>query len=670
MKIVYVWWGASSAVKGLRPPDELYVEKAAQKLGIDVTRSHYNDAELFDKVGSLKPEIVLFSHPSPKFGGAEVQRIRAASPSSILALLSFDLTSYEGEPNREERYARFLPHLDVFCTKEAGRRKFWAERGVLLRRAIQGHHPWVEKVWKPHSESPDPRGIAFFGSYSPRRDELLARLQEQFGSDIIVCSQTSGWKRTKNITPPVFGLDRSRFLEGVSCAVDISNGPGVTGYHSDRVEDTLASGVPLIAEKPDGPTTDFVSGEHLVYWKIAANLTWWINKVRGDRALSARLSENGSERVRKHFTYRQTVENVIDACGAFLDTKERPAIHYSVVSQPKPKRDNVLILGQWRPQGLGYVSRRIVETVEGAGGRARVASINKNPEWDEEHRFDRDLLPPDDTKSIIFLEKADNKWFQWAKAKGVQTVYFPMWEFFRPSPEMEWAKEADVVTAIPWKAVQNSIGREVLPLEWDSGLIPRKPLFQDLPIFFHDARGVEQRKYNVRPRQHTMEVLAAFGMARARLKSQNKAIRMIMRAKNNPIEGLSEDVLQITGEVTRDYYLDLAAECSAVICPSGPEGLGLPVFEFQSLSVPPIVMSVPPAGMAVTDGVNGLHVESVDGGPKSLARAWAPSIESLAQAIIKLTDMDTVNHLKEGCYETSRLRQGRFDTFLLGILNR
>lgn len=299
-----------------------------------------------------------------------------------------------------------------------------------------------------------------------------------------------------------------------------------------------------------------------------------------------------------------------------------------------------------------------------------MASINGNPEWDEEHRYPETEMPHPDTQTIIFLEKVNDRWLKWAKQNGAQTIYVPMWELFRKEPEERWARECDVVTAIAHQAIQNAVGREVLPLEWDPGLLPRRPQYKDIVTFFHDARGIEQGKYDVRPRQQTKLVLEAFLEAREKLFKLKREIRMVLRTRNTPIPNMPEWVEQREGEFSRPDLFDDIRECSMALAPSGPEGLGLPVWEFQALAVPPIVMDVLPANKAVTHGVDGWLVKADDGGPASLARKWSPNHDELVRAITMCSDRDTVNRMKEACFDTATRRYGAFSRFLIRLLNQ
>lgn len=671
MRWVYVWWGDTEGPfefsGGKRPPDELYVEEAARDLGIEMIRSSYSDSELPPKVAEAKPDVVLFSHPRPGFGKEQVEALRQAAPKAVFALLCFDLTTFKFDKGRIDRYIDLLPHLDVLCAKEAGNAPLWKREGVLLRRAVQGYHPWMEKVWTRGDEYDD-RPVLFCGSYTERRDQVLSKVQNVIGDSLEVHSQTGGWRLTKNVQGPLFGPDLNKRLGEVSCALDIVNGK-VIGYHSDRVEDTLAAGVPLLAETIPEPHMDFRNREHLVYWGMPDNIPWWIEKIRNEPAFARKLSEAGSERVRSHYSYRDTVRDVMTACD---DVRERRNQLHITNDGSRPKRNHVLVWGQWRAQGLGYMAKRIVEVVESHGGQVKVASINRNPEWDEEHRYDSEALPPENTHSIIFLEKANDYWLEWAKGRGVQTVHFPMWEFWGEAPrkEADWGRACDIVTAVPWEALEKALGRPVRPLVWDPGIPPRRPVYQPVVTFYHDARGIEQGKYDMRPRQHTNEVLAAYTEAHGRLVKLGREVKLVLRIKNNEIPEEPPATIQISNETSRDHLFQIIRECSVAICPSGPEGLGLPPYEFQALSVPPIVLDVLPACVVVRDGIDGwLVAERATGQSRGLAQDWFPDHDSLVRAIMAASDPVSVNMVKQGAYEAAVARHKSFDRFLLDLLN-
>jgi hypothetical protein len=688
MKVAYVWSKKAPDTfefKGrVRPPDELYVELAFRDLGVEITRHHYHPT-LFLDLQKAGPDLVLFSHPPQGWGSTQVAAIKKVVPKARLAMLAFDLSFHESDPTREERWVGFVKHLDFLAAKEDGRQGFWNKQGVNFFRAVQGHHPYVEKVWRPMPQGrKDKRPVLFFGSYSERRDIVLSHLQKALGDDLHVHSQTGGWKHTKKIRPCVFGPDRNDLLAGASCVVDINNGKGVAGHHSDRVEDVLAAGVPLLTELEHGDH-DFVDGTHLIHWTQRDNVLWWINKLRSTPDLGARLSGEGSRLVRQAFTYQRTAEDILDAAAAFQERHQEIPVALPpedvrsdilvdpVLSPVTSSRRNVLVLGQWRAQGLGYLSQRIVQVVENAGGTVKVASVNRNPEWDMEHRHERNEPPPDGTDAIIFLEKADDRWFDWAKSKEVRTIYFPMWEFFREEPEVRWAMAADIVAAVPGVAegIENELGRPVRKVEWDPGMRPWRPFFPPDTVFFHDARGIEQGKYDLRPRCHTDVVLAAYRKVHGRRKREGKQTGLVLRCKNRPLP--SENTHGIVS-YERDYLsrwtmLLQVYGSVAAICPAAPEGFGLPYAEFQALGVVPIVLDVPPATAYVTHMKDGVCVPAIDEGPRSLARLWRPDEEALTEAIYEVSKPEVYRELKMGCYQTARKREGAFDRFLLGLLD-
>ena len=650
-----------------RPPDEVFVIAAARELGIEVTTSHYKDPELLARVENIQPHIVLFSHPIDGFPDPmknETHAMRMVSPDSVFALLSFDLTSYEGDPGREDRYSKILRYLDAFCTKEEGRRKFWrSEAGVhTFGRAIQGYHPKIVSSWCQPETYPDTRPVLFTGSYNPRRDEVLSIIQGSLGDRLKVHSQTGGWQSVKNILPPVFGKDLREAFSGASCVLDISDGRDVAGYHSDRLVDAMAAGVPTIAEWVPDLDQDFIDGVHLIYWRSPGDILSAIEKVTTDPGVGATLNSETEYRVQEQYGYRGTVIDVVRTCKYFKESVGRGLV--PARSQPI-KRKNVLIYGQWRPQGLGYIARYTVDVVNGCGGRASVASINKNPTWPGRH-FEGET-PSEDTEAIIFLEKAKDSWISWAKSKGVPMLYLPMWEFFRPEPEIRWAKEMDLVAGLPNEALEEACGREVVRLPWESGMFPSRPLWRDEVVFYHDARGIWQEQYDLRPRQHTDVVIETFRKFR---QETGKDFKLILRTANNPLNLGESWIEEVTGPIRRPQLFELIRRCDVAICPTGPEGLGLPYWEYLALGVVPIALDVIPANRAITKDRDGLLVTAIDSGPKGLARSWTPDSKSLLDALMVASNPHTVWRMKDECWKTTWDRYGSFQDFIVQFLNR
>ncbi len=100
-----------------------------------------------------------------------------------------------------------------------------------------------------------------------------------------------------------------------------------------------------------------------------------------------------------------------------------------------------------------------------------------------------------------------------------------------------------------------------------------------------------------------------------------------------------ERIRIIDQDMTQDDYLSLFANCDVSLAPSRWEGLGLHLFEAQSLGVPTITCNIPPMTEVIEDGVNGLLVDCKPiGFRENGLMAYEPTIDGLRTAIAAFAD--------------------------------
>ncbi len=91
------------------------------------------------------------------------------------------------------------------------------------------------------------------------------------------------------------------------------------------------------------------------------------------------------------------------------------------------------------------------------------------------------------------------------------------------------------------------------------------------------------------------------------------------------------------------------ASCDVCLTPSRWEGLGVPLFEATALGLPIITNDAPPMNEIVTDGRNGLLVESRPSGTaKSGIDSHDPDVDSLTAAIERIADPEQRASLAAG----------------------
>lgn len=117
----------------------------------------------------------------------------------------------------------------------------------------------------------------------------------------------------------------------------------------------------------------------------------------------------------------------------------------------------------------------------------------------------------------------------------------------------------------------------------------------------------------------------------------------------------------VNKDMSHDEYLRFFAECDVSLAPSRWEGLGLHLFEAQSLGIPTISCDIAPINEVIEDGLNGLLVECRPiGTRKNGLTAYEPTIEGLKSAITALNDPVRARDLALGTAEVRAQRDWRF----------
>lgn len=117
----------------------------------------------------------------------------------------------------------------------------------------------------------------------------------------------------------------------------------------------------------------------------------------------------------------------------------------------------------------------------------------------------------------------------------------------------------------------------------------------------------------------------------------------------------------VNKDMAHDEYLRLFAKCDVSLAPSRWEGLGLHLFEAQSLGVPTISCDIAPINEIIEHGLNGLLVECRPiGTRKNGLTAYEPTIEGLKTAISALNDPERARDLAMGTVEVREKRNWNF----------
>jgi glycosyltransferase involved in cell wall biosynthesis len=114
-------------------------------------------------------------------------------------------------------------------------------------------------------------------------------------------------------------------------------------------------------------------------------------------------------------------------------------------------------------------------------------------------------------------------------------------------------------------------------------------------------------------------------------------------------------VIELEDRPTDEHMRQFAA-CDVCLSPSRWEGLGLPLYEAMAVGMPTITNDSPPMNEVVTDGLNGIVVDSVRWGEAgSGIPAFDPDFDQLSEAIGRLADSGERERLAAGARE---LREG------------
>ena len=114
-------------------------------------------------------------------------------------------------------------------------------------------------------------------------------------------------------------------------------------------------------------------------------------------------------------------------------------------------------------------------------------------------------------------------------------------------------------------------------------------------------------------------------------------------------------MIELEDRPTAEHMRQFGA-CDVCLSPSRWEGLGLPLYEALAFGMPTITNDTPPMNEIVTDGVNGIVVDSVPWGEAgSGIPAFDPDFDQLTAAIERLGDAAERERLGRGALE---LRDG------------
>lgn len=194
-----------------------------------------------------------------------------------------------GHANRDKRYIPALKNFDLVVSTDGyedryekyGIKRVWLPHGVDTR------------VYKPVASNPAIKAeVGFIGHiYTRRRKQMIEALSRMFNM------------RVFGMEDDCWGHRYSEICSSVPVMVADNYRNDISGYWSDRLYLSLASGAFLLHPAIGGIETQAEDGKHLVLWESVSDL---ISKIRYylDRPEEReRIAEAGAEHAREHHSW-------------------------------------------------------------------------------------------------------------------------------------------------------------------------------------------------------------------------------------------------------------------------------------------------------------------------------------------------------------------------------
>ena len=177
-------------------------------------------------------------------------------------------------------------------------------------------------------------------------------------------------------------------------------------------------------------------------------------------------------------------------------------------------------------------------------------------------------------------------------------------------------------------------------------------------------------------RKNTEAVLSAFEIASAGNKDMTLLFKTQRPLKEYPPEVLkmaksNPKIIVNEKDVSLEEMLSIYRSCDVSLLPSKWEGIGLPFIESLSVGLPVITVDAPPMNEWIENGVTG-HCCKVssweDRGPDSLIKGALVDVEDLAKQILRFSDRDLINSMRDNCINFAKELERNFRSGTVGFV--
>lgn len=260
------------------------------------------DSLLVEQVRHFQPELVFVTAFKLLDGGTLAQ-VREAAPGAKVIFWYGDW--WAGARKEVTQFAR---QSDWFLATSGGEAlRAWHEASGARCGFLP--NPCDPDVEYPRAVEPEKRtGVVFIGKAAhsgARQDpERLGLLEELAGEGLLTVHGCFG-------RGAVYGRAYLEALCGADIALSINACNDVELYHSDRLVQCVACGTFTLAKYVPGSERLFRDGEHLRYFRTAAQCRSLIEEYLGDEASRRRIAQAGRERALQEFHCERLADCVV-----------------------------------------------------------------------------------------------------------------------------------------------------------------------------------------------------------------------------------------------------------------------------------------------------------------------------------------------------------------------
>lgn len=343
---------------------------------------------------------------------------------------------------------------------------------------------------------------------------------------------------------------------------------------------------------------------------------------------------------------------------------------------------NIGMVTTWYKRGVSYQSRFLAACLKDGFGIHILAHKKLERDRSEEDRYKIDFkkapspgdiidwIRKNDLKLVFFPDRfEDDGVLRWCAENGVRTVMIINHETIKPAV---FGKLRLYTTLLcPVKCTFDLLSKNgfanIKFIRWgvDEKLFSPAPSMPGPPVMFLHNAGFGGASF----RKNTEAVLLAFDRA----SRHNSDIKLVLKSQKavseypeavGKIAGANKRVIVMDREMELDRMLELYRSCHVSVLPSKFEGIGLPFLESMAAGLPVITVDAPPMNEWVKDGFNGYccRVRSWEpmSDPELLIRSAEVDIDDLAEKMLKLSDVKTVEGMRRNAISTTAGSMERF----------